>query len=55
MLGFGSVEIALAFYACIGAAIWCIIYGIFNWNKTGLTSQEMRDQVEWAKRDREIG
>lgn len=54
MLGLGSFEIALAFYLCIAAAVWCIIYGLVNWNKTGLTSQEMRAQVEWAKRDREM-
>ena len=54
MLGLGSFEIALVFYLCIAATIWCIIYGLVNWNKTGLTSQEMRAQVEWAKRDREM-
>ena len=54
MLGLGSTEIALAFLACVGASLLCVIYGIVNWNKTGLTSQELRNQVEWEKRDREI-
>ena len=35
MLGFGSVEIALAFWLSIGSSILCVIYGIVNWNETG--------------------
>jgi len=35
MLGFGSVEIALAFWLSIGSAILCVVYGIVNWNETG--------------------
>ena len=35
MLGFGSVEIALAFWLSIGSTVLCVIYGIVNWNKTG--------------------
>ncbi len=54
MLGMGSFEMALVFVLCIAATLLCIIYGIVNWNKTGLTSQEMRDRVEWSKRDRDF-
>jgi hypothetical protein len=35
MLGFGSVEIALAFWLSIAATVLCVVYGIVNWNKTG--------------------
>lgn len=35
MLGFGSVEIALAFWLSIASAVLCVVYGIVNWNKTG--------------------
>lgn len=35
MLGFGSVEIALAFWLSIASTAVCVIYGIVNWNKTG--------------------
>ncbi len=35
MMGFGSVEIALAFWLSIGSAALCVVYGIVNWNNTG--------------------
>lgn len=35
MLGLGSLEIALAFWLSIGAAVLCVVYGIVNWNETG--------------------
>lgn len=35
MLGFGSVEIALAFWLSIASAALCVVYGIVNWNETG--------------------
>lgn len=35
MLGFGSVEIALAFWLSIGATLLCVVYGIVNWNNSG--------------------
>jgi len=35
MLGFGSVEIALAFWLSIASAVLCVVYGIVNWNNSG--------------------
>lgn len=35
MLGFGSVEIALAFWLSIASTILCVVYGIVKWNETG--------------------
>lgn len=35
MLGLGSVEIALAYWACILASVFCIIYGSLKWNDKG--------------------
>lgn len=35
MLGFGSVEIALAFWLSIASTILCVVYGIVNWNNKG--------------------
>ena len=35
MLGFGSAEIALAFWLSLGATALCVIYGIVNWNNSG--------------------
>ncbi|WP_277872925.1 symporter small accessory protein [Pseudodesulfovibrio cashew] len=35
MLGFGSVEIALAFWLSIASTLLCVVYGIVNWNKGG--------------------
>jgi len=35
MLGFGSLEIALAFWMSIGATVLCVVYGIVKWNDAG--------------------
>jgi hypothetical protein len=35
MLGFGSVEIALAYWACILASVFCVAYGALKWNDGG--------------------
>ncbi|WP_348771052.1 symporter small accessory protein [Pseudodesulfovibrio sp. zrk46] len=38
MLGFGSMEIALAYWLSIGATVLCVVYGIVNWNESGESS-----------------
>jgi len=40
MLGFGSMEIALAFWLSLGSTALCVIYGIVNWNNKGTESKE---------------
>lgn len=42
MMGFGSLEIALAFWLSIAATILCVVYGIVNWNNTGKTSTKAK-------------
>jgi len=33
MLGLDDPQVALAYLACILSAVFCIVYGILNWNK----------------------
>jgi hypothetical protein len=35
MLGFGSLEVALAYWACLAATTLCVVFGVLNWNKRG--------------------
>lgn len=35
MIGLGSVELAVVFWLVIISSLWCIGYGILNWNKGG--------------------
>ena len=35
VLGFGSVEIALAYVLCLLATVLCVAYGAANWNAQG--------------------
>ncbi len=35
MLGFGSLEVALAYWACLAASALCVVFGALNWNKRG--------------------
>lgn len=40
MLGFASLEIALAFWMCIAATALCVLYGIVKWNDAGEKSTQ---------------
>ena len=35
MLGMGSAEMALAYWLSILAALFCVVWGLLNWNKGG--------------------
>ena len=41
MLGLTDISICLAYLLSAGGAIFCIVYGVLNWNKDG--SEEKGD------------
>ncbi len=43
LLGFGSGEIALAYWLCILCSLVCVVYGIVKWNDHG-TSDKVSSQ-----------
>lgn len=53
MLGMGDFTIFLAYALCIAAALACVIYGIFNWNK-GTDKPENGSAKEWEKTEKDI-
>ena len=40
MIGFGDAWVAVAFWANLLIVAVCIVYGLWNWNKTDEKSQE---------------
>ena len=54
MLGMGDVSIFVVYILCIASALACVIYGIFNWNKGGETEEEVKQDMDWEEKDKEI-
>lgn len=51
MLGFGSLEVALAYWACLAASALCIVFGALNWNKRGEPDKVKLKKYVLAKAD----
>jgi len=54
MLGLGDIWVALGFWLMILSSVLCIIYGIINWNKGGITKEELEEEQMWAKEEEEV-
>ncbi|MEW6265665.1 MAG: symporter small accessory protein [Thermodesulfobacteriota bacterium] len=54
MLGMGSVEMGLAYLACILAAVLCVIYGLVKWNDMGRYGEHLEEKIEWERKDKKI-
>ena len=54
MLGMGDFGIFLAYVLCIASTLACIIYGIFMWNKGAEKEDELKKDVNWEEKDKEI-
>ena len=54
MLGMGDFSIFLAYILCIASALACVIYGIFTWNKGAEKEDEMKKDVNWEEKEKEI-
>ncbi|MEA4894142.1 MAG: hypothetical protein VB064_02655 [Oscillospiraceae bacterium] len=40
MLGLTDVSICLAYLLSVGSAIFCVVYGVLNWNRDGSDEKE---------------
>ena len=50
MLGLDDFIIFLVFSLCILCAIFCVVYGLFNWNKgQEKESEEIAEELVWEK------
>ncbi len=55
ILGLEGAGVILAYICTILAALWCVVYGIVNWNKPAETeAQEIAEEMEWEKHDPEM-
>ena len=53
MLGLGDFSIFAVYVLCILAALACVVYGIFNWNK-GAEINEPAVEKEWQETEKGI-
>lgn len=49
MLGLGDFSIFAVYVLCILAALACVVYGIFNWNKGAETDEPADVEKEWQE------
>jgi hypothetical protein len=54
MLGMGDFGIFLAYVLCIASTLACVIYGIFTWNKGAEKEGELKKDVNWEEKEKEI-
>ena len=54
MLGMGDFSIFLVYILCIASALACVIYGIIKWNKGAEKEDEIKKDVQWEEKDKEI-
>lgn len=56
MLGFEGLGVYAAYTLSILAALVCVVYGIWNWNKpsTGKEKKQIDEEVKWEKKDRNV-
>jgi hypothetical protein len=54
MIGFADGSIALVYWLCIGSALLCAGYGLFNWHR-GLESEPVQvlEEADWESGDPE--
>ena len=53
MFGIEAPSIWLAYLLCIASTILCVIYGLFSWNKGGISEIDKEDKV-WLEEEKEL-
>ena len=55
MLGINAPSVLLAYLLVPGLAALCVVYGLRNWNKEGVVSEEeISEETTWLKEELEI-
>jgi len=52
MLGIDDPQIWSAYILCILSSIFCVVYGIFNWNKGG--ESVSKEDKKWVEDEKKI-
>lgn len=55
MLGIQDFNIFLVFTLCIISALFCVIYGVINWNKgQEKETDEIKEELIWEENENKI-
>ncbi len=52
MLGLDDPAVWLAYLLCILSALFCVVYGVINWNKGD--EDVVPEDLEWMKEEKEV-
>jgi hypothetical protein len=55
MLGFSDPRVIAGFVITILSAVFCVIYGIINWNRGGTEKEgDYREEIQWEREEIEL-
>ncbi|PKM95494.1 MAG: hypothetical protein CVU84_05355 [Firmicutes bacterium HGW-Firmicutes-1] len=55
MLGIQDLNIFLVFSLCVISALFCVVYGVLNWNKgQEKEMDEIKEELLWEEKDNKI-
>lgn len=55
MLGFSDSWVFAGFTLTVLSALFCILYGIRNWNKGGIEKEgDYREEIQWEREEIEL-
>ena len=54
MFGIPDIWISLPFLFCILSAGLCVVYGVLNWNRDGVATDEAESESSWQEEERRI-
>ena len=52
MLGIEDGWVLAVYLLCIGSAVLCVVYGLFNWNRGD--SEVSSDDIRWAAEEKKV-
>ena len=55
MLGFSDPWVFMGFSLTIACAVFCVIYGIINWNRGSIEKEgDYREEIQWEREEIEL-
>ena len=54
VLGINDPWVWGAYIGSILAMLLCVVYGIINWNKGGEEEEEIKEEMDWHKKEKKM-
>ena len=55
MMGFSDPWVFTGFALTVASAVFCVVYGIFCWNRGGIEKDgDYREEIQWEREEIEL-